>query len=72
MRKLFYASLAIASLTGAVPALAQGYPGALPQSDVRASTVFGDNHGGWLTALLFGKSEQSKVISSTEERQQLT
>jgi hypothetical protein len=72
MRKLLIASVGVASLAGAVPALAQGLPPGLAQtqSDVSASAVYGQNHGGWLTAWLFGRSEKAPTATASRENPQ--
>jgi hypothetical protein len=66
MRKLLITAVALSGIAAAVPALAQGYPGGLPQSDVPASKVYGENHGGWLTALLRG--ETSHVTAARNDQ----
>lgn len=55
-------SAVIACLAAAAPVLAQGYPGSLPQTDVRVATVYGEDHGGWLSAWISGKSTASHIV----------
>jgi hypothetical protein len=70
MRKFLTVSAAIAGLAAAAPALAQGYPGSLPQAAVRAAGLYGEKpgygekHGGWLSAWLFGKATGSHMVVS--------
>ena len=64
MRKFPMISAVIAYLAAAAPALAQGYPGSLPRTDVRAAAVYGENHGGGLSAWISGKSTASHIVVS--------
>ena len=61
MRKLLITAVALSGIATAVPALAQGYPGSVPQTDVPAKQVYGENHGGWFTALIRGEFSGSTV-----------
>ena len=62
MPKIVVVSIALAILSAVAPALAQGFPGSLPQTVVWASAVYGQNHSGWLSALLFGSSSGSQGV----------
>jgi hypothetical protein len=75
MRKLLITSVAVASLAGAVPALAQGLPpplAAQTESDVPASAAYGQNHDhdGWLADWLFGRSEKAPIAAASRENPQ--
>lgn len=69
MRKLLIIAVALSGIATAVPALAQGYPGGLPQTDVPANKVYGENHGGWLTALIRGEFSGSAVAHNGQPQQ---
>lgn len=62
MPKSVVVSIAVAMLAVAALVLAQGYPGSMPQTAVWASAVYGQNHSGWLSALLFGSSSEWQVM----------
>ena len=64
MRKFLMVSAGIASLAAGGSALAQGYPGSLPQTAVQAAAGYGKNHGGWLSAWISGKSAGSHMVVS--------
>ena len=66
MRKLLMTAVALSAIATAVPALAQGYPGAVPQTDVPANKVYGENHGGWLTALIRGEFSNAATARSEQ------
>ena len=57
-------SAVIACLAAAAPVLAQGYPGSLPQTNVRVAAAYGENPGGWLGASISGKSTASHIVVS--------
>ena len=61
MRKLLITAIALSGIATAVPALAQGYPGSVPQTSVPATQVYGENHGGWFTAFIRGEFSESTV-----------
>jgi hypothetical protein len=69
MRKLLITAVALSGIATAMPALAQGYPGAVPQTDVPAKQVYGENHGGWLTALIRGEFSGSTVAHNGQPQQ---
>ena len=64
MMKLLLVTAASLSLVGVAhageacpqkPAQAAQLAGFLPQTDIPACAVYGENHGGWLSAWLLGK-----------------
>jgi hypothetical protein len=69
MRKLLATAVILGGVATAVPVLAQGYPGGLPQGDVPASKVYGENHGGWLTALIRGEFSPSTTAHNGQNGQ---
>jgi hypothetical protein len=52
MPKLLLTAVTLCGVAAPIPVLSQGFPQSLPNTNVPASTVYGEYSGGWLPALL--------------------